>query len=107
MTALKNCSAARASELLRDGAVMIDIREPHEFAAGHIRGARNVPSSALREGKAAGVAGRVVVFCCACGIRTMSNAEKLAGLVSGDGYVLEGGLSAWRNAGFPVEGSGN
>ena len=107
MAPLKNCTAAHANELLRDGAVLIDVREPHEFAGGHIRGARNVPSSAVKDGKAPGVAGRVVVFCCASGIRTILNAGKLAALVSGEGYVLEGGLSAWRNAGLPVEGSGN
>ena len=107
MAPLKNCSAARASELLRDGAVLIDIREPHEFAGGHIRGARNVPNSSVKDGKAAGIAGRVVVFCCASGNRTMVHAEKLAALVSGEGYILDGGLSAWRNAGLPVDGSGN
>lgn len=107
MVPLKTCSATRAGELLREGAVMIDIREPHEFAGGHIGGARNVPNSAVKEGKATGIAGRVVVFCCASGNRTMLNAEKLAALVSGQGYILEGGLSAWRNAGLPVDGSGN
>ncbi len=49
-------TAADAAERIAAGAVVVDAREPHEFAAGHVRGAINVPA----DGRFAETAGSVV-----------------------------------------------
>jgi rhodanese-related sulfurtransferase len=43
-----------------------------------------------------------VIFLCRSGMRTAANADKLAACC-GEGYLLEGGLDGWRQAGLPVE----
>ena len=87
---------------LREGSfVLVDVREPHEFAAGHIPGAVSQPlstfdPSALPQGKR-------VVFSCAAGVRSVgrSNSRKAAGLDIREHY--KGGFKDWAAAGEPVE----
>lgn len=88
-------------------AVVVDVCEPQEFAAGHVAGARNVPLGQLEE-KLPGVAKNKalpLVLVCASGMRSgraLAIARKL-------GYEkavsLGGGMGAWRTAGLPVERS--
>ena len=87
---------------LREGSfVLVDVREPHEFAAGHIPGAVSQPLStfdlsALPQGKR-------VVFSCAAGVRSVraSNSRKGPGLDIREHY--KGGFKDWAAAGEPVE----
>lgn len=84
-------------------AILIDIRDPNEYAREHILGARLVPLSGIdthdfdRE-RASGVA---AVFHCQSGRRTETNAARLIGTGFKEVYALEGGLNAWRAAGLP------
>ena len=94
----------RAVELMRGGAVLVDIREPDEHAAERIPGAAHRPLSALPGGAPVAEDGQAVVFHCKMGGRTLINADKLAPLAPGDAYILEGGIDAWKDAGLPVEG---
>jgi rhodanese-related sulfurtransferase len=101
-TAIKPNDAKR---LLDQGqAVLIDIREPDEYAREHITGARHVPLASLdthdfdRERRA----GSAAIFQCQSGRRTEANAARLIGAGFKDTYVIEGGLNAWRAAGLPV-----
>jgi rhodanese-related sulfurtransferase len=43
-----------------------------------------------------------VIFHCQSGMRTATNAGRLAACCTGAAYVLDGGLNAWRAAGLPV-----
>lgn len=89
---------------LKDGrAVLIDIREPDEFARSHAPGALSRPLSHFEEAHLKIEAGRDVVFTCKTGMRTGSNCDRLAAAVDGDAFVLEGGLDGWAKAGLPVE----
>lgn len=75
--------------------VLIDVREPAEFAREHIAGARLMPLSRLDARDLP--EGMRIVLCCAGGCRSQTAARRLglAGLAH-----LEGGLSAWSAAGF-------
>lgn len=45
----KQVNVDKVRELVENGDVIIDVREPHEYEKGHIKGAKNVPLSELRE----------------------------------------------------------
>ncbi len=100
LTALKPADVA---ERLRSGtAVLIDIRETDEFARSHIQGALSRPLSAFEQAHLGIAAGTDAIFTCRTGMRTGSNCARLAGRVSGEAYVLEGGLENWKKSGLPV-----
>lgn len=103
MSDLKTISPARAAELMRQGAVLIDIREADEHARERVPGARHHALSRLGDGTVAREGDDVLVFHCRSGARTRGNAARLAA-VSGtcETYVLEGGIDAWKKAGLPV-----
>lgn len=93
-----------AKRRLDDGtAVLIDIRDQNEYAREHILGARLVPLGALdtHDFDRERASGKAVIFHCQSGRRTVMNAAKLIAAGFKETYVLEGGLNAWRQAGFP------
>ncbi len=91
------------SEMLAQGrAVLIDVREPDEFARAHIKGAQSKPLSSLIETTVRADDGKTVVFTCRSGMRTGANCERLQQCVEGDSHILDGGLDAWTAAGLPV-----
>ena len=90
----------------REKAVLIDVSEPVEYAAGHPGGARNVPFGQLEGAKALPSNKALpVVLVCATGARS----SRAVGLLRKAGYdnarSLAGGLAAWREANLPVEKS--
>ncbi len=98
---------AQAVHLInREKAVLIDVREPAEFAQGHAAGSRNAPLATLEGDKALPKNKTLpVVVMCAGGGR----ATRAAGILRKLGYenaqVLGGGFPAWREANLPVEKS--
>ncbi len=92
--------AARARELLDQGAVLIDIREADEHARERVPGPRHNPLTRLAAIEAP--AGKAVIFHCRSGARTAANASRLAGAADCEAYIIEGGLEAWKKAGLPV-----
>ena len=91
--------------LLEGGkALLIDVREPGEFAAGHIPGAVNVPLSGFSPGDIPDPQGKTVVLQCAGGKRPGLALEKCAQAQSMIDTHLAGGIGAWKDAGFPVVG---
>jgi rhodanese-related sulfurtransferase len=86
---------------LKDGSlVLVDVREPHEFAAGHIPGSLSMPLSrfdpdALPEGR--------VVFSCASGVRSVRAMEFAQGAGRDIREHYRGGFKDWLQAGEPVE----
>jgi rhodanese-related sulfurtransferase len=98
-----------ASHLLADGHVdLVDVREPHEWAQGHIPGARHVPlGQFLRDpGRHLKTPRDPVVFVCAHGIRSLTAAAAAMQRGCEKALNLDGGISAWYAAGFPVERTG-
>ncbi|MFF3608353.1 rhodanese-like domain-containing protein [Streptomyces sp. NPDC002463] len=89
-----------ASELAQ-GAFAIDVREPDEYAAGHVPGVRPVPLSELGAHLAALPADRPVYVICASGNRSAWAAEHLetAGFHA---VSVAGGTSGWARTGRPI-----
>jgi rhodanese-related sulfurtransferase len=104
MSALKPISPERAAELVRGGAILVDIRERDEHARERIDGARHCALSMLEREHPAQPGDTVVIFHCRSGARTAQNAAQLASRVPAgvETYALEGGIDAWRKAGLPV-----
>lgn len=101
---LSPLSPERAQALLKEGAILVDVREMDERAREHVPGAHHLPLSELDEADLAVHAGKTVIFHCRSGARTLANAGRLGQRTQGvcDAYVLEGGLDAWRKAGGSV-----
>lgn len=99
---LRSILPTEAKKLIDEGAILVDVREPPEHAREAIPGARLQPLSAPDLPPAA--AGKPVIFHCQSGARTSMNARRLAArLPAGtDGYVMAGGIEAWRRAGLPT-----
>lgn len=89
--------------LMQRRAVLVDIREPDEYARRHVRGALSRPLSTFEQGHPRIEPGRDVVFTCRSGMRTVANCERLAKAVEGTAFVLEGGVDAWAAAGLAVD----
>jgi rhodanese-related sulfurtransferase len=103
MSDMKTISPTSAAELVRRGAVLIDIRESDEHARERIPGARHHALSRIDKETPARDGDNVIVFHCRSGARTKSNAERLAAAApTCETYLLEGGLDAWKKAGLPV-----
>ncbi len=83
-------------------AVLVDIREPDEFARSHVPGARSHPLSGWEAAHLTVDPDADVVFTCRSGMRTAGACDRLAARVTGDAYVLSGGLDGWTKAGLPV-----
>ena len=94
--------AARARKLLLDGAVSLDVRQPDEYAAGHIDGAIHIPLGELAENTQRLPHDRPVVVYCGHGERASSGASLLEGAGFRDLINLDGGIGAWQTAGYPL-----
>ena len=99
--------SADAAVLLmnRQKAVVVDVCEPAEFAAGHVIGAKNVPLAQLEEKLASAVKNKAtpLILVCHTGARS-SRAVALAKKVGFENVQsLSGGMTAWRSANLPVE----
>jgi rhodanese-related sulfurtransferase len=101
---LKSLSPAEARQLIDGGAVLVDIRDADEHAREHIPSARNVTLSQIKEnGLPRPLQAHAVIYHCRSGARTTANAETLLSAAQCEAYVVEGGLDAWRKAGFPIK----
>lgn len=95
-------SIDEAKEML-DRAQVIDSREPHEFAEGHVPGAINIPHMATLPRAAELATDGPIVFICKSGQRSALAAEFAAAAGRSDLYNVEGGTDAWRAAGYDLE----
>ena len=87
--------------------VVLDVRTPAEFAAGHVPGARNVSHDALatRLDEIAALRDKQVVLYCRSGRRTLLAEETLRKAGFSRLLHLEGDYLAWEAASRPVERS--
>jgi len=101
-------SVSEAKEKLDEGdAVMVDVRDPHEYVEVHAKGVRLIPvNSVMGEVKQIRefAGGKEVLFICRSGQRSALAAEfaTAAGLDDLPLYNVEGGTIAWVEAGLPT-----
>ena len=90
--------------LVRQGAQLVDVREPDEHLAGHIEGSVLIELNRLPSETEAIDRDRPVVFYCRSGARSelATQAFRTAGY---EAYNLSGGLHAWAGRGLPLEPS--
>lgn len=91
----------------RGEAVVVDVREPAEHAAENITGVTLLPLNRVNKDALPEMNGKKLVIHCRSGKRSTNACEKL--LVEDPSleiYNLEGGISAWTQAGFNVQSSG-
>ena len=93
--------ALEARSRMDNGAILVDVREPAEWAAGHAQGARHIPLAQLGQGHSELPVGRPVITVCRSGARSARAATLLAeqGAAASN---LDGGMRAWAAAGLPV-----
>jgi len=85
-------------------AVLIDVREDHEFEAAHIPGAIHMPMSRFDVNALPDPGDKHLIFYCAMGMRSQSVAEQLvANGVIGDAVNMTGGIGAWSESNYPLE----
>ena len=98
-------SAADAVQLInRERAVLIDISDPAQYAAGHAAGSRSVPLANLEGSRDLPKNKSLpVVVVCPTGSRAPRAVAVLKKLGFENARALAGGLDAWRAANLPVE----
>jgi rhodanese-related sulfurtransferase len=100
---MKNLTAQEVAELLKqDAIVLIDVREPAEYAVERIKGALLFPLSGFDPKALPECGGKRIVFQCGTGMRSARAVEscRAAGLAI-DSH-LQGGIKAWKAAGLPT-----
>ena len=97
--------AERAHELQRNGALLIDVREPDEVGQGSPPGAARIVRGflELKIESVAPDAQRTLLTLCAGGARSLFAAENLRRLGYRDVRSVAGGFKAWKESGLPVE----
>lgn len=101
---VRNVDVAMLKADLDRGAVplLIDVRSPEEFAAGHVASAKNIPLGEVEARLAEfGAADKEVYVICQAGGRS----AKASATLASKGYHpvnVEGGTGAWKSAGYPV-----
>lgn len=101
-------SAAEAVRLLnREKAVLIDVSEPAEFAAGHAGGARHVPFGQIEAGHKLLPTNKTLplLVLCPSGARAGRAAAQLRKAGHAKAVAVSGGTAAWREAQLPIEKS--
>ena len=100
-------SRADVKELLKDYAVLLDVRPRQEFASGHLRGAINIPIDELRDRLSELPRGRQIITYCRGEYCLL--ADEAADLLRASGFNvarLEGGWPEWQSEGRPVQIAG-
>jgi rhodanese-related sulfurtransferase len=105
-----------AARTLHGGAdvVLVDVREPAEFASGHIQGSINIPRGVLEfqieahpalgcvTEPALSVRNRPLLICCRSGGRAALAAATLTSMGFSDVSSIQGGILGWAEAGLPL-----
>ncbi|MBT0961248.1 rhodanese-like domain-containing protein [Denitromonas iodatirespirans] len=105
--AIREVSPEDARRLIQGGAVVLDVREPEEFAAGHLPGALHIPRGML-EFRLAGIPElndprrTIVVYCKTSGRAALATVV-LQRMGVSHAVSLAGGFDAWAASGLPVD----
>jgi rhodanese-related sulfurtransferase len=96
----------QATQMINRGksTAVIDVRSADEYAAGHLRDAKNIPLADLanRIGELDKNKVKTVIVVCQTGARADKATRQLKTAGFEDIYTLEGGVNAWSAAGLPL-----
>jgi len=89
----------------REKAVVVDVCEADEFAAGHVVGAKNIPLGELEEKLQGVVKNKALPLILVC--KSGARSGRAVGIAKKLGFEnaqsLSGGMGAWRTANLPIE----
>jgi len=97
-------SVLRAKEMIDidPSLVILDVRTEEEYAKGHIEGAINIPLEELEQRLDELDRERAILVYCWSGVRSERACEMLIESGFRKVYNMEGGISAWMSAGYPI-----
>lgn len=101
----KTVSPSEAVLLMNDdNTIVIDVRDPTEYAEGHIEGSRNIqfPKLAERAGELEGYKQTPVIVTCQSGTRSLAAGKKLTAMGFKQVYEMRGGMFAWKDNNLPI-----
>jgi rhodanese-related sulfurtransferase len=98
----KEITPAEASQYQKDGALMLDVREPDEWNAGHIPGAVLVPLGDLPSRLNEVPKDKEIVVVCRSGNRSATGRDTLLNAGYPKVTSMSGGMNQWTAAGLPV-----
>jgi rhodanese-related sulfurtransferase len=88
-----------------ENAIILDIREPGDYKAGHIINAKNIPASRLGEeaGNLSADKNRPVIVYCKSGLNSQPACGKLREAGYSRVYCLKNGLYGWQEENMPIQ----
>lgn len=98
-------SVLQATQMINQGkTVIVDVRDAAEFAAGHVRDAKNIPLKELpqRVAELEKFKAKAVVVVCQAGVQSSKATTQLKNAGFNEVYSLSGGLAAWQAQGLPT-----
>lgn len=101
---VQTIAVAQGRQMASQGALLIDVREPDEYAQGHAPGSVLIPLGQLpgRLAELRASQDKPVALICRSGRRSARAAEILHQAGFSKVYNIEGGMNAWSAAGLPV-----
>ena len=104
---VKECTVAQAKERLDRGEVshFLDVREDHEFAKDHAKGARHLGKGIIERDVETLIPDKeaAIVLYCGGGYRSALAADVLQQMGYRNVVSMDGGIKAWRDAGYLME----
>jgi len=102
-TQIETLEPAEVARLMQAGRVLlVDVREPSEYAAERIAGALLYPLSTFDAAALPDDGSRRLVFHCGGGKRSLTAAERRLAAGQVHAAHMAGGIAAWKSAGLPV-----
>ncbi len=94
------------AQLKSHAGVLLDVRTPQEFAAGHIAQAKNIDykDSNFRSALSKLDKDETYYVYCKAGVRSSKAGDMMQELGFTKVYLLDGGVDAWKEAGLPLDG---
>jgi rhodanese-related sulfurtransferase len=106
-TRVKECTVAQAKTMLDRGEVVhfLDVREDREFAKDHAKGARHLGKGIIERDVETLIPnkGESILLYCGGGYRSVLAADALQHMGYTNVQSMDGGITGWRDAGYPME----
>ena len=104
---VKECTVAQVKAQLDRGEVVhfLDVREDHEFAKDHAKGARHLGKGIIERDVETHIPNKeeAILLYCGGGYRSALAADALQQMCYTNVMSMDGGIKAWRDAGYPME----
>lgn len=104
---VKECTVAQAKAMLDRGEALhfLDVREDHEFAKDHAKGARHLGKGIIERDVETRIPNKeeAILLYCGGGYRSILAADALQLMGYTKVVSMDGGIKAWRDAGYPME----